>query len=456
MKIVVLNGSPKGEESVTMQYVAYLRKKFPSHDYQILHVARDIRKIEKDEIVFHKIVDEVRGCDVVLWAFPLYFLLIPAQYKRFIELIFERHAEAAFSGKYAASLSTSIHFFDQTANNYLHGICDDLGMHFAGFYSAAMYDLLKEEEQARLSGFASLLFGTVQDALPVPREFAPVTANAWSYKPGDSPDPVDTGGKKVVILTDGNDLSGNLAKMTDRIMTRFSGSVERNNLHDLDIRGGCLGCCQCGYDNTCIYTDGFRNFYLNTLGEADIVIMAGKVHDRYLSSTWKQFFDRSFFKGHTPGLKGKQIAFVIEGPLQQLSTLREALAGWADNGTCNVIFITDECGDSVMLDALLDAAATRLARSADAGYVPPKTFYAVGGHKIFRDSIYGSMRLAFQADTRYYHEHGLFDFPQKDLQTRLFNTVLIPMTRIPAFRKKLFADIKRHMVRPFRAVLDSA
>ena len=29
MKIVVLNGSPKGDISVTMQYVAYLKKKFP-------------------------------------------------------------------------------------------------------------------------------------------------------------------------------------------------------------------------------------------------------------------------------------------------------------------------------------------------------------------------------------------------------------------------------------------
>jgi len=46
---------------------------------------------------------------------------------------------------------------------------------------------------------------------------------------------------------------------------------------------------------------------------ADIIIMAGSVHDRYLSATWKQFFDRSFFKGHTPGLDGKQIGFVIAG-----------------------------------------------------------------------------------------------------------------------------------------------
>jgi hypothetical protein len=29
MKIVVLNGSPKGEDSITLQYVAYIQKHFP-------------------------------------------------------------------------------------------------------------------------------------------------------------------------------------------------------------------------------------------------------------------------------------------------------------------------------------------------------------------------------------------------------------------------------------------
>jgi hypothetical protein len=51
------------------------------------------------------------------------------------------------------------------------------------------------------------------------------------------------------------------------------------------------------------------------------------------------------------------------------------------------------------------------------------------------------MRIAFQADYRYYGEPGLFDFPQGDFSTRLFNAVIVPLTRIPAFRKKLFDDM---------------
>ena len=44
-------------------------------------------------------------------------------------------------------LTTSIHFFDHTAHEYVNGICDDLGMKYVDGYSAAMYDLLQEEER---------------------------------------------------------------------------------------------------------------------------------------------------------------------------------------------------------------------------------------------------------------------------------------------------------------------
>jgi multimeric flavodoxin WrbA len=456
MKIIVLNGSPKGDISVTMQYVAYVRKKFPEHTYEMLTIAQDIRKIEKDTEAWNKTLDTIRSADVVLWAFPLYFMVVCAQYKRFIELIFERKAQDAFAGKYAASLSTSIHFFDQTAHAYIHAVSDDLGMKYLGFYSAEMRDLLKEEERKRLEKFASLLITSVQEKCPVQRENAPLVWPTHAYVPGAQQKILNPGTKKVIILTDADGSSPNLTAMTDRLVKVFSGSVELINLHDVNIRGGCLGCCQCGYDNTCVYTDGYIDFFKNQLVPADIIIMAGSVHDRYLSSAWKQFFDRSFFKGHTPGLEGKQLGFVITGPLGQIPSLKEALVAWTDNGGCHAQFVTDEVFSSGELDALLDAMAAHLVHCATVGYIPPRTFYAIGGHKIFRDSIYGGMRFVFQADYRYYCEHGMFDFPQAHLKTRLLNAILIPLTRIPGFRKKVFADMKHHMIEPFETVLRDA
>jgi len=47
MKITVLNGSPKGNLSVTMQYVSFIQKKFPHHELKILNIAFPDQKDRK-------------------------------------------------------------------------------------------------------------------------------------------------------------------------------------------------------------------------------------------------------------------------------------------------------------------------------------------------------------------------------------------------------------------------
>jgi len=49
MKIVVLNGSPKGDISVTMQYVHFIGRNFPEHELKIVNISSRIKAIEKDD-----------------------------------------------------------------------------------------------------------------------------------------------------------------------------------------------------------------------------------------------------------------------------------------------------------------------------------------------------------------------------------------------------------------------
>jgi len=253
MRIAVLNGSPKGMTSITMQYVLFLQKKLPQHQFTILHVCQDIKRLEEDATAFAEVLRAVESADAVLWAFPLYVLLVHAHYKRFIELIFERGAQAAFQEKYTAALSTSIHFFDHTAHAYLHGICDDLDMRFVGSYSAAMYDLLEEDERRRLLAFAEAFLRAVEERGPTQKQFFPVAGDPISYQPGPTPVKLSTGGKKVIVVTDADDPQENLGRMTEKLRACFSDPVEVVNLHQIAIRNGCQGCIQCGLDIVCIY-----------------------------------------------------------------------------------------------------------------------------------------------------------------------------------------------------------
>ena len=48
MWVVVLNGSPKGDDSVTIHSVKYLQKKYDEHDFNILHIAKRIEALREN------------------------------------------------------------------------------------------------------------------------------------------------------------------------------------------------------------------------------------------------------------------------------------------------------------------------------------------------------------------------------------------------------------------------
>ena len=76
MRFAVLNGSPKGDVSVTMQYVRLIEKKYPSHEFLIHNISQRISKIEEDKGSFKEIIQSIERADGILWAFPLYLSLI--------------------------------------------------------------------------------------------------------------------------------------------------------------------------------------------------------------------------------------------------------------------------------------------------------------------------------------------------------------------------------------------
>lgn len=146
-------------------------------------------------------------------------------------------------------------------------------------------------------------------------------------------------------------------------------------------------------------------------------------------SLW--FFDRSFFNTHIPTMIGKQFGFIISGPLSQIPNLRQIMEGYSEVQQGSIVdFITDESGDSAGIDELLHSLAGRLVQFTHDGYLKPITFLGVGGRKIFRDDIYGRLRFPFRADHKFYNEHGLYDFPQKDYKRRIINSIMLLSTTV--------------------------
>jgi hypothetical protein len=235
--------------------------------------------------------------------------------------------------------------------------------------------------------------------------------------------------------------------------------VDVVSLYDVDIKGGCQGCLRCGTAYRCVFTgkDGFMEFYDAVVRQADILVFAGTITARQLSWKWRQFFDRSFFNTHTPSLTGKQFAFVVAGPLSQLPEMRTVYQAWTEFQRSNLEgFVSDECGDARLIASQLDTLAERLVRLSLQEYIRPRTFLGIAGDKVFRDDIWGGLRLVFPADHRAYRRIGVYDFPQKKLGRRLLVALGALVLAIPLIRVRFQASMKSFMLRPYGKVLRKA
>ena len=410
MNIAVLNGSPKGERSFTIQHVKYLQKKFSACTFQFYNVAQEIRQMENNANAFAETINKIANSDAVLWASPVFYFLVPSQYKRFIELIFERGAQEAFRGKYTAAITTSIHILDHTAHNYINSVCDDLQMNFIDFYSGEPNDLYKEKERIRLQTFGEFFFRSISGNLPTIKYNKPLQWTFPDYKRNPIK-PINTD-KKVLIVVDNLDGNSSLHSMVEDLQYAFNPQAELVQLKDINIKGGCLGCLHCAADNHCVYEgkDDFNSFFNNHIRNADILFFAGAIKDRFLSATWKCFLDRSFFMGHVPVLEDKQIGYIIDGPLDQLFNLREWLTAYAAIQHANMIgIVSNDTVNQEEINLALASLINSAVLASQLNYTKPPTFLKVGTNKLFRDVMLSGLQEMFQADDRYYKSHGYYE-----------------------------------------------
>jgi len=421
----------------------------------VRNIGERINKIARNDDLFQEIMDDIKSSDAVIWSFPVYVCLIPSQLKRFIELVFEKRAKKYFRNKYTVSLSTSLRFYDHTAHNYLHGICDDLNMRYWTDYSADMQDLLEETQREKLLIFAEEFFNAAANRLPTTKIYDPVAHRRARYKPGGVKNKVDNRGRRILVLTDLEKKNSNLGRMIEQFKASFKDGVEIANINDIEIKGGCIGCVQCGIDNKCIYMgkDGFVDFCEETYFTADAVVYAPEIKDRYFSWKWKQFLDRTFYRGHTPGLKGKQTVYILSGPLKQLSNLRQIINASSELGQTNLVdIVTDETENDRAIDKALKNAAQRMMWFDERQYIKPPSFLYVGGHKIFRDLVW-TRRSIFQADFKYFRKNKMFDFPQKDKKAAAFNKQMMSLMKDPQMKEEIRKMMKKQSVKPHMAVV---
>ena len=443
MKILVLNGSPKGKYSITLQTVLYLQKKFKACEFEVLHVRQNIKALEKDFLPAAKAIE---AADALLFSYPVYTFIAPCQLHRFIELMKEHQVKVA--GKFATQISTSKHFYDVTAHRYVMENCQDMGMKFVRGLSADMDDLTKEKGQQEAVQFMEyFLWNKKQDIYePVPqrKEMAPLVETTV---PAERPNSLQ---KDVVIITDCEPDNIALQKMIARFQAVLPCKSRIVNIREYPFRGGCLGCFHCAASGKCIYTDGFDEFLRNDIQTADAMVYAFSIKDHSMGAVFKRYDDRQFCNGHRTVTMGMPIGYLISGHYSQEENLRMIVEGRCEVGSN---FFAGAATDEQAPDESVDAVAARLSYAMEKKLTQPRNFYGVGGMKIFRDLIY-LMQGMMKADHKFYKEHKQYDFPQKQKGTLIKMYLVGMLISNPKIKGRIGNQMNEGMLAPYKKVLD--
>lgn len=438
MKVCVLSGSPKGPNSITYQTVLFLEKRFPNCSFTTLHVGQKIRMYEKD---LTGALSAVAEAELLLFCYPVYTFIVPAQLHRFIELL--KASGIKLDGKYAAQISTSKHFYDTTAHKFIQENCQDMGLKYLGGFSADMEDLLtKKGQREAISFWRMILWKQSQNIY----EMAPQrAAKAVPLYRRSLRETKKREGKETVIVTCLSEEDTSLANMIADFRAAYPYRTRVVNMNEYPLAGGCLGCFRCAVTGKCIYRDGFDDFLRKEIQTGAAIVCAFTVQDHSMGSKMKMYDDRQFCNGHRTVTMGMPFGYLVNGNLEDEPNLKMIIEGRAQvGGNYLAGMATDAAG--------IEDLAKTLAYVLKHRVQTPPMFLGVGGMKIFRDLIW-VMQGMMKADHQFYKKHGIYDFPQKQRGTILKMKLVGALLSNPKIQSKMGNKMTEGMLMPYRKVL---
>ena len=306
MNILVVNGSPKGKNSITLHTCLFLEKKFPLHRFSYLDAGQRIKALEKD---FSPALEAINQAELIVFCYPVYTFLVPSQLHRFIELMKESGLD--LSGKVATQITTSKHFYDVTAHRFVEDNCADLGLPFLDGLSADMDDLLSEKGRKQATDWLEFtLWKLERSEFKRPQVIQGEGVRHLASVPAPVSHKED---KKAVIVTDLLPGDDGLKAMIDRFVAVFPYEVDLINIEDFPFQGGCLSCFNCAATGKCVYKDGFDEFLRGTIHKHDAILYAFRIKDHSMGARFKMYDDRQFCNGHRTVTMGTPFGYLVVG-----------------------------------------------------------------------------------------------------------------------------------------------
>ena len=429
MNILIINGSPKGDNSITLQTCLYIEKHHPEHQYRVLNAGKKIRQFEKD---FTPAAEALEWAEMVLFCYPVYTFLVPSQLHRFIELMKEHSAELSLEGKWGSQITTSKHFYDVTAHRFIEENARDLGLRMLPGLSADMEDLLCERGRGEALQFFDYLM--------------------FQINPGEVSDISE---KVVAVVADIAPEDTRMEKMVREFREKMPCKTKLINIREYPFKGGCISCFHCSGEGKCIYADGFDTFLREEIQTSDAIVYAFTVRDHSMGSRFKMYDDRQFCNGHRTVTMGSPTGYIVAWDYAGEPNLQMVIEGRANVGGNYLCGVATEDGAQDTVHRTMGVAdlALRLSYALSKQLRQPANFFGVGGMKIFRDLIY-QMRGLMRADHKFFKSHGQYDFPQKKWKQSLLMYLVGWMMNSPKLKAQMGDKMTEGMLKPYKDVLE--
>ena len=428
MRTTVFCGSPKGENSITLQTVRYLAAVFPADRFDVFSVVAASGGVGCD---LDAVSRSLEAADSVLVAYPVYSFGVPSQLMQAVEEL--KASGLRFAGKFCTQLTTSMKVLDPLAHEWIRRNAVDMGMRTVPGLSAGQEDL--PEERGR------------RDAVQFWRYFKAACRGELDAAP-----PADDADRfKTLILADLQPDDPELADMIGRFRDSYPYRTEICNVRDLALRGGCLGCLKCAPQGHCVYADGFEEEFRSRHMTADATVVAFSIRDHGIGSRLKRYFDRTYFNGHRAPEKRSSSGYLVNGDLSREPQLRTYLDSYTQ------FRHTRDCGicSSEDGDRGVKALAARMKYSLENDYLPPRNFYGEACITMFRD-IVTELRGVMRADYRYFRDHGLLDFAENRTEKIKKSMQAGMLLSSPELQRDMGLTFEQAMCRSHREVVEAA
>ncbi len=436
-----------------MQSLEYIREFDKSdNNYEIHHVSKKIMMLEKDEARFQEVFDSMVRADMIYWVYPVYSSFVPYQLLRFIEMVYQHPELDKLKGKYSSQIVTSMNFYDYIPNIYMRQVCEDWGMNVIPGHFANMTDMVFKHGQNSLDVFAKEIQYHVESNFKSVRDYAPTVYESKTYIPEEITACDHNSNYKISLITNNLDPESNLGKMIDVFIKMTPNPVTVLNLHELDIKTGCLGCLHCTMQEGCSIKDDHRKIFDEHIWGSDCVIYAVEIENHAPKSIWKKFEDRHFSNGHRVSVDVKPVGFLFSGPISQESNLREMYEARGDVGHSFQLDSVSDEGDSELITESIKTLSKKMMWALENKASRPQTFWGIAGIKIFRDMIY-TMKGLMRDDHKYYKKNKLYDFPQNKKGMIIFSYILGSFMSIKRIKKKILPKLSSSRIKIYQRVI---